>query len=406
MPTRYGRSPWIDLFPKSRVPVYPKHRGPLTIDVAIVGGGLTGCAAAYACAAAGMKVALFEAAQLGRGGSGSSSGWIAQDPGLAFSDVERLVGLRRARHAWQAWRRAALDFTALIRRLDLKCRLESCASLHVASTPEQSVALKREQKMRKAAGLDAVLANAAAVSREVGLAASTGLRTRDDAVIDPYRATLGLAAAAVDRGARIFEGSPVVRIRFTRKHADVSTLGGTARVHRVIVATGMPTPLFRSLARHFWFKSTYMVLTDPVPGRIRAQLGSRSSVIRDSATSPHVVRWVDDERLLVGGADADAVPSRLREKTIVQRTGQLMYELSTIYPDISGVMPAYGWESSYALTGDGLPYIGPHRNFPHHLFVFGDSSRSITASYLASRILLRYWLNETTPADEAFGFTR
>ena len=29
----------------------------------------------------------------------------------------------------------------------------------------------------------------------------------------------------------------------------------------------------------------------------------------------------------------------------MQRTGQLMYELSTIYPDISGIMPAYGWDA-------------------------------------------------------------
>ena len=89
----------------------------------------------------------------------------------------------------------------------------------------------------------------------------------------------------------------------------------------------------------------------------------------------------------------------------MQRTGQLMYELSTIYPDISGILPAYGWDAPYARTADGLPYIGPHRNFPHHLFAFGDSSHSVTGAYLASRMLLRHYLGELEPADEAFGFT-
>ncbi len=70
----YGRSPWIDRFPRSRVPSYPKHRGELAVDVAIVGGGLTGCAAAYAFAAAGVKVALFEANRIGSGSSGSATG--------------------------------------------------------------------------------------------------------------------------------------------------------------------------------------------------------------------------------------------------------------------------------------------------------------------------------------------
>ena len=118
------------------------------------------------------------------------------------------------------------------------------------------------------------------------------------------------------------------------------------------------------------------------------------------------MRWVDDERLLISGADAADVPPRLREKTIVQRTGQLMYELSTIYPDISGIQPEYGWESPYALTAEGVPYLGPHRNFPHHLFAWGDASRSVTGAYLASRVLLRHHLGETDAADEAFGFNR
>ena len=89
---------------------------------------------------------------------------------------------------------------------------------------------------------------------------------------------------------------------------------------------------------------------------------------------------------------------------MVQRTGQLMYELSTVYPDISGIKPAYGWSASYAKTADGLPFVGPHRNFPRHLFAFGASNQSVTGSYLASRILLRHYLGDVDPADEVFGF--
>ena len=54
--------------------------------------------------------------------------------------------------------------------------------------------------------------------------------------------------------------------------------------------------------------------------------------------------------------------------------------------------------------GDGLPFIGPHRNYPRHLFAFGDASRSVTGAYLASRILLRQCLEEHDPADDVFGF--
>ena len=62
---------------------------------------------------------------------------------------------------------------------------------------------------------------------------------------------------------------------------------------------------------------------------------------------------------------------RLREKTLVQRTGQLMYELSRLYPAISGAAPAYGWDVPLTHPIDGLMYAGSHRNFPFHHFAFG-----------------------------------
>src|SRR6476646_11327718 len=146
MPTRYGRTPWIDQFPKSRVPVFPKHRGPLKVDVVIIGGGLTGCASAYAFAAAGIKVALFEAGRIGQGTTASSAGWIADDPGVSFADLEKHAGLRAARRTFQAWRRAALDFAALLRRLEIKCALEEHGAVTIATTFYQTLRMKKDHK--------------------------------------------------------------------------------------------------------------------------------------------------------------------------------------------------------------------------------------------------------------------
>src|ERR1051326_1380670 len=114
--TKYGRSPWLDRFPASRVPSYPRQRGAIHADAVIVGGGLTGCLAAHAFAAAGNSVVLLEADRIGRGVTASSSGWISEEPGIAFSDLESVIGVRGARRAFQSWRRAALDFAALLRR--------------------------------------------------------------------------------------------------------------------------------------------------------------------------------------------------------------------------------------------------------------------------------------------------
>jgi glycine/D-amino acid oxidase-like deaminating enzyme len=403
--TKYGVSPWLDQFPKARIPSYPRYRGKTQSDVVIIGGGLTGCAAAYAFAAAGVKVVLLEADRIGRGATGASAGWIATEPGVPFGQVEKSVGQRGARRAFQTWRRAALDFAALLRRLGIKCGFESHDAIVVARSPEEAARLKKEQKARDAAGLDAPLLNARAIRAGLALDGVAGLREKNGATIDPYRACVGLAAAAASRGAQIFERSAVKRVTFTRKTADVLLDGASIRTNRVVVATSMPTALFKGLIRHFWFKTAYVVVTDPIPAKIRRLLGADHAIIRDLAEPPHLIRWVGDDRLLVLGADSEAAP-RQRDKIVVQRTGQLMYELSTLYPDISGIQPAFGWAANYALTAEGLPYIGAHRNYPHHLFVFGDASHSVTAAYLASRLLLRQHLGDTDSADEAFSFNR
>ena len=404
--TKYGVSPWVDQFPKTRIPAYPRHRGSSPVDVVVIGGGLTGCLSAYAFAASGIKVVLLEANRIGAGATGSAGGWIADEPGIPFTDLVNAAGKKRAQAAWQAWRRSALDFASLLRRLDIKCGLDPRSAVTIAANPEQVLWTAREQKARRDGGIDAPLLSAKAIKTDFALDARAGLRSKDGAVADPYRACLGIAAAAAARGAAIFERSAVRRITFNRKTADVTTEGGTMRVNRIIVATGQPTPLFKALARHFWFKSTYLVQTKPVPAKIRQLLGRRDAIVRDAAQPPHLIRWVGDDRIIVTGADGDAIAAKARGKVVVQRTGQLMYELSTLYPDISGIEPDYGWSADYVRTEDGLPYIGAHRNYPHHLFAWGDASHSLTGAYLASRMMLRQHSGKSEPLDEAFSFNR
>ena len=81
MKTRYGVSPWIDSFADSRRPSFEQFRGDKTADIVIVGGGLTGCATAYAMAAAGLRPILLEASRVGQGSAGRSAGQQMGEPG-------------------------------------------------------------------------------------------------------------------------------------------------------------------------------------------------------------------------------------------------------------------------------------------------------------------------------------
>jgi glycine/D-amino acid oxidase-like deaminating enzyme len=403
--TRYGISPWIDRFPAARVPDYARLRGDQKFDVVIIGAGLTGCTTAYICAAAGLKTIVLEADRVGRGGSGRSAGLLLPEPGPAFRDIEQAHGLRAARIAFESWRRATLEGAALLRRLNIKCGLEPVIPLAVADRDDEKT-LRREFDARSKAGIEATWLPRKLLGKLTVPDAPAAIRTRDAFTLDPYRACLGLAAAAAARKAVICEKSRTKKVTFTRKYVDVIAEGGTIRAAKVIVTTGTPTLEFRQLRRHVKRRENYLVLTEPLPAAIRKQFGARDTTFRDMRNPHRRVRWTDDDRMLVAGATQDETPERKRPAVLVQRTGQLMYELLTMFPVISGLMPEYGWELITGDTADGLMYIGPHRNYPHHLFALGGGGDSVTGAFLAARLLARAAQGASDKEDAVWGFTR
>jgi glycine/D-amino acid oxidase-like deaminating enzyme len=405
MRIRYGLSPWIDQTPGSRIREYPRLRGEQTADVVIVGGGLTGCATAYACALAGIKAIVIEADRVGRGSAGRSAGLLLPDPGPAFRDVEQAHGLRTARAAFESWRRASLEAAALLRRLNIKCGLDAVIPLTVAGRQDENP-LKREFDARSKAGVAGTWLTRRLLANLTAPEAAGAIRMRDAFSLDPYRACLGLAAAAASRRAVIVERSRVTKLKVARRHVEVMAEGGQVRASTVIVATGTATLEFRQLRRHFKRRESYLVLTAPMPAALRKQLGARDTTFGDTRHPRHRVRWTADDRILVGGAAQDETPERQRPAVLVQRTGQLMYELLLMFPAISGLMPEYGWELISGETADGLMYIGPHRNYPRHLFALGAGGDSITGAFLAARILVRALQDASEKEDAAWGFTR
>jgi glycine/D-amino acid oxidase-like deaminating enzyme len=204
----------------------------------------------------------------------------------------------------------------------------------------------------------------------------------------------------------IFERSRVTKVKVARKHVEVIAEGGQVHASTVIVATGTATLEFRQLRRHFKRRESYLVLTEAMPAAMRKQIGSRDTTFSDTREPHRRVRWTADDRILIGGATQDETAERKRPAVLVQRTGQLMYELLTMFPTISGLMPEYGWELISGETADGLMYIGPHRNYPRHLFALGSGGDSITGAFLAARILVRALQDASEKDDAVWSFTR
>ena len=405
MARRYGTSPWIHEFPNSRVPAFPRYRGDRTADVVIVGGGLTGCAVAYACAVAGLDTVLLEQERIGRGRSGRSAGLMSPEPGPSFRDISGAYGLKGARHAFEMWRRGALDGAALIRRLGIKCQLAPREELVVAGDDDERM-LRREYDARRAAGLGVAWLTRKQIQARTGLDAAGGMKSSRRVRARPLPCLYRAGSRGEPTGHRILRA-------FGRRqgalHAQVCGRHRRKRhdpYRKVIVATGTATAEFKSLQRHLDRCEAYLVMTEMLPAAMRRQLGDSKIVLRDAQRPPTVISHTHDERLIVAGGDQKETPVRTRSAVLVQRTGQLMYEALKKYPVISGLQPDYGWEVVYGQTADGLMYIGPHRNYPHHVFALGGSATSVTGAFVAARLLARAVQDATEKADQVFGWMR
>ncbi len=313
--------------------------------------------------------------------------------------------MRAARRVFEAWARGASDGAALLKRLKVPGGVAAINDV-IAGFRGDEKGLAREHAARDEAGIASRWLADRQARAATNLDVTTAMRVPYGFAVDPYRASVAVATAALRRGAAFYEKSPAKKVKFGRKSVEVITPDAVVRAETVIVTTGIATTEFAPLRRHFKRRETYLAMTAAVPAAVRRQLFQADVTLRDLRTPHHRVRWTADQRLIISGADQDETPARTRDAVLVQRTGQLMYELLMMYPTISGLPPQYGWHLSYGETADGLMYIGPHRNYPRHLFALGGGGDSIAGAFVAARILSRAVRGDIDKADEVFGWTR
>ena len=402
----YGARYWAERTPASKRPKYPVCRGELSADVVVIGGGLTGAIAACVLARGGLDVVVVEADRVASGGTESGSGVVVPQPAPSFALTSAVLGLRDARTAWKETRSSALEFASALKRLGIRCEAEPMPLVVTAPTREVAVALRKEQAARRAAGLPTSWQTPPALAGLIGTDTAGGLKLTESIGIDPVRATFGFLGAAVKAGARIFEKSPVKRTRFTRTSAQVVLPDATIATRGVFVATARPGAVFPQLRRHVREFEAYAVVTEPLTASMKRETGRRATILTEAPDGLHWLRWLNDDRAMFVGAPGPIVAPRLQEKVLVQRTGQLMYELSLRYPVISGLPARWSWSTPVVTTMDGLPWIGPHRNHPFHFFALALGWHGEAFAWFAAKAALRHFTGAGRREDSVFGFTR
>jgi glycine/D-amino acid oxidase-like deaminating enzyme len=269
-----SRSLWLDRLDDPLTPRAPLD-GPLEVDVAIVGAGLTGLWTAYYLRRAdpGLRVALLERHVAGFGASGRNGGWCL---GFLPMDLERLA--HRAGHgptmALQRELFRTVDEVGRVAELEgVDCHWRKGGTLQLATSPVQLGRLQARAAQARRMGLgdaDLDLLGPAEAGRRIRVPGLLGaVWSPHCAAIDPARLVRGLARTVERHGARIYETTPATRIRPGR----VDTARGRVRAEVVVRATEGYTPTLPGSHRTVVPLYSLMVATEPLPAAAWEQVG-------------------------------------------------------------------------------------------------------------------------------------
>lgn len=365
---------------------------------------MTGAMIAAVFAEAGVRVMVVDAARAAHGSTAASTALLLQEPDYSLAALRRLYGPARARRLWHLSHEATAAFIQTIRRFDIACDLKERDSIYY--TRDDHAALRRDCEQRSRAGFAGKLLDAGRTRTLTGIDGATAILTTGNARLHPVKACRGLLRAATRFGARVFEQSEVRRIRRAGAGVRLYCAHGTIDATQVVIATGYATKYFRPLAGRFRMRRTYVIVTDRISARVRRRIGLHDVMLWDTERPYHYVRWTDDGRLLLGGEDRPVQPGLSRGLQFATAARELREYFDEVLPPLRDVGISGAWEGLFAMTPDGLPYIGRHRRYPRHLFALGYGGNGMSFASLAARILLEQWNGIESGDHELLAFNR
>jgi len=347
---------WLDTV--APPPIEGESRRPGRVDVAIVGAGYTGLAAARQLARAGAAVVVFEREHVGWGASSRNGGQVLTGMKVEPAGLVARFGEAGARRLFEISLESIDALERLIASEKIDCEHERTGHLQAASKPSHFAAFREEQTLlHRVFGHRVELLSAAEQHAEIGSAAYHGLMIDEaSGALNPAKYVFGLASAARRAGAAIAEREAVRRVTRRGSRWTLTTAAREVDAADVLWATnGYTNGAAAGLSRRLVPIGSYIVATAPIGEAVAASLLPRGRVAFDSRHFLHYFRVTRDRRLLFGGRAEFTTPdaeATSRAATI------LAGELARVFPVLAGVTIEYAWGGQVAFTRDQLPRAG------------------------------------------------
>ena len=287
----------------------------------MVGGGLTGLSAARRAAELGASVVLLEAERIGWGASGRNGGFCHPGFKQSLTTLRRLHGPERAATLYRETIEA-FEHVEHLCTTSIDADFDRSGHLVLASAPSHAAGFPAAVEAMRDVDMPAHVVAREDLRSEIGSDAyAGGLVVERSAGLHPGKLVAGLASLAEAAGAALHEETAAIAMR---RQADGRTVVETSRgaliAREVIVGTnGYTGGLTPSLRRRIMAISSFIVVTDPLPPELAAEISPRGRTFFDTKNFLYYWRLTPDNRMLFGGRASMWPTSVAKAAAILQR---------------------------------------------------------------------------------------
>ena len=340
------------------------RRRSISYDVAIVGGGIVGCATAYWLHQRdpALRVAIVEAGSLGDGASGRNAGFVLLGTHQDYLTAIRSYGERTAHRLWQ--------FTRENRRLLSELSGSSFGwkehgTLTVAGDDEEDDRLRRALPYMRAAGIPVVYLGPSETRQRLnGRAFQGSLYVTSGAAIDPLRLVRYLAAQSQ---ADVLSHHRVTRMRQSAPGVEIQTPRIRIRAEQAVLAAGAYAPRIVPALQNY---------VRPVRAQMLATHAGADRQIPTPVYSHHgayYVRQLSDGVILAGGGRQNHRDTEVGYEDATTPAVQADIEryLHTHFPWTTSLRVQSRWSGTMGFSPDERPVVGTLPGVPEALFATG-----------------------------------
>ncbi|ADL49869.1 FAD-dependent oxidoreductase [Clostridium cellulovorans] len=353
---------------------YPSLDQDISVDIAIIGGGITGISCAYSLKDEGFKIAILEADHIAQGASGHTTAKVTSQHGLIYNKTKLQLGEELAKQYAEANEHAIQRIKSIIDTHHIDCDYK---------TESAFIYTQQDNYVQK-------IYNEIATASDLGIKASfvdnipfpidikAAVRFDDQGQFHPRKYLLALAKEITNSNCTIYEKTRIVGIDESNKYTLTTERGNKITADKVIIASHYP--FYNKQAMYFarlYCERSYALA---VKAKEKYPGGMYLSA-EDPKRSLRLINSPNGDLIMVGGE--------------THKTGQskdTFKHYEAIMNFANGIFTVedipYKWSAQDCITVDDIPYVGKYiANSPNLYVATGFRKWGMTNSMAAAIII-------------------